>query len=99
MLLMNGYRMNELNSKIQRKRCEMIQHAESYGFTNEITLRSSQELDELINDYLYLDNQVNLEIGHKLKQMALMIRKPFNSKYSAGNQSEDSWGHRSIHVH
>lgn len=45
---MNKLEMEEL---IKQKREQMIQIAQEYGFTNEKTLKSSQELDNLLNKY------------------------------------------------
>lgn len=39
---------------IQFKRDEMIQHAKNFGMADKKTLRASEELDLLINEYLYL---------------------------------------------
>jgi len=41
----------EMEEQIRRKREQMIEIARQYGFTNEKTLKSSQELDKLLNKY------------------------------------------------
>jgi len=41
----------EIELAIKEKREQMIQSARAYGFTNEITLRHSQELDLLLYEY------------------------------------------------
>lgn len=40
--------------KIQFKRDEMIQHAKNHGMADKKTLRASEELDLLINEYLHI---------------------------------------------
>ncbi|MBP3950670.1 aspartyl-phosphate phosphatase Spo0E family protein [Bacillus sp. YZJH907-2] len=35
--------------KIEEKRSEMLSSAKKYGFTSEITVQCSQELDKLLN--------------------------------------------------
>lgn len=53
-----GFKVNseknkqELEEQIKEKREKMIAIAEKYGFTNEKTLKSSQELDRLLNKYM-----------------------------------------------
>jgi stage 0 sporulation regulatory protein len=42
----------DLEEQIKEKRNEMIAIAEKYGFTDEETLKSSQELDMLLNKYM-----------------------------------------------
>jgi stage 0 sporulation regulatory protein len=41
----------EMEEQIKKKREQMIEIAKQYGFTNEKTLKSSQELDNLLNKY------------------------------------------------
>jgi len=41
----------EIETAIRQKREQMIQSANTYGYTNEITLKHSQELDSLLNEY------------------------------------------------
>lgn len=41
----------EMEEQIKQKREQMIAIAKEYGFTNEKTLKSSQELDRLLNKY------------------------------------------------
>lgn len=42
----------DLEEQIKEKREKMIAAAEKYGFTDEETLKSSQELDRLLNKYM-----------------------------------------------
>ncbi|RFU69933.1 aspartyl-phosphate phosphatase Spo0E family protein [Bacillus sp. V59.32b] len=51
---MEGKRIAEVYSEIQIKRFEMIEIAEMYGLTDDNTIRTSQELDQLMNEYHYL---------------------------------------------
>jgi stage 0 sporulation regulatory protein len=41
----------EMEEQIRKKREQMIEIAKQHGFTNEKTLKSSQELDNLLNKY------------------------------------------------
>lgn len=52
---MDRKRIAEVYSQIQIKRFEMIETAEMYGLTDEHTIRTSQELDQLMNEYHYLN--------------------------------------------
>jgi hypothetical protein len=45
-------RMRNLYKEIQRKREKMLNIADDFGLNSMKTLTISQELDELINDYL-----------------------------------------------
>ncbi|WP_409299312.1 Spo0E family sporulation regulatory protein-aspartic acid phosphatase [Peribacillus sp. SCS-26] len=44
--------LKNLQEVIRIKRSELIITAEDYGLTHEQTIKSSQELDKLINEYL-----------------------------------------------
>lgn len=56
--------------QIQEKRERMIDSAKKYGFTSEVTIRFSQELDELIYEY-----QCILKREHARKEKAAFIFK------------------------
>jgi stage 0 sporulation regulatory protein len=64
--------------EIKMKRELMINSAYSQGFTSEITLKYSQELDELINEYQKVMEQIqrpNDDIKFALKQMIMIWPK------------------------
>lgn len=64
--------------EIKSKRELMINCANKHGFTNEETIRYSQELDELINEYQKAIGQSlipNEEIIFSFKQMTLIWPK------------------------
>jgi len=44
-------KMNILSIKIENERAYMISLAEKYGYTSEVVLKISQELDKLIHQY------------------------------------------------
>jgi stage 0 sporulation regulatory protein len=44
-------RAEEMLEEIKAKRERMIEFADKHGFTGEETIKASQELDELINEY------------------------------------------------
>lgn len=46
----------KVSSEIQLKRVELMHLAEMHGINGEETVRTSQELDILINEYLILQN-------------------------------------------
>ncbi|MBD8067429.1 aspartyl-phosphate phosphatase Spo0E family protein [Bacillus sp. PS06] len=48
---MTEYQIGDLRDYISEKRSEMIATATIEGFTSEETIKVSQELDELINQY------------------------------------------------
>ena len=61
--------------EIKDKRELMINCANIYGFTNEETIRYSQELDELINQYQRdygKSSKSNEEVIFSFKQMTLI---------------------------
>jgi stage 0 sporulation regulatory protein len=64
--------------EIKAKRELMINCANKYGFTNDETIRYSQELDELINKYQRAYGKAsrqNEEVIFSLKQMTLIWPK------------------------
>lgn len=48
---MNAKWIAEISSEIEIKRFEMLQFADDFGMADEHTIRASQELDQLINEY------------------------------------------------
>ena len=69
---------DEMIEEIKMKRELMINSAYSQGFTSEITLKYSQELDELINEYQKVMEQIqrpNDDIKFALKQMIMIWPK------------------------
>ncbi|MCM3568124.1 aspartyl-phosphate phosphatase Spo0E family protein [Neobacillus mesonae] len=42
---------SELVALIEKKRAELIQAANTNGYTSSIAIRCSQELDQLLNEY------------------------------------------------
>jgi stage 0 sporulation regulatory protein len=64
--------------EIKLKRELMINSANTQGFTNEMTIQYSQELDELINKYQKVMEQIprpNEEIKFAFKQMIMIWPK------------------------
>lgn len=43
--------------KIEQKRMQMLDFAKKYGFTAEITVKCSQELDKLLNSLQMIPNK------------------------------------------
>ena len=69
---------NEMIEEIKAKRELMINSAYSLGFTSEITIKYSQELDELINEYqkaMEGCSRPNDEIKFTFKQMTMVWPK------------------------
>ncbi|WP_026566265.1 aspartyl-phosphate phosphatase Spo0E family protein [Bacillus sp. UNC41MFS5] len=69
---------NEMIEKIKEKRQLMINSANSLGFTSEVTIKYSQELDELINEYqkaMKGSSRPNDEIKFAFKQMIMIWPK------------------------
>jgi stage 0 sporulation regulatory protein len=69
---------DEMIEEIKMKRELMINSAYSQGFTSEITLKYSQELDELINEYQKVMKQIqrpNDDIKFAFKQMIMIWPK------------------------
>jgi len=68
----------EMIEEIKLKRELMINSANTQGFTNEMTIQYSQELDELINKYQKVMEQIprpNEEIKFAFKQMIMVWPK------------------------
>jgi stage 0 sporulation regulatory protein len=69
---------DEMIEEIKMKRELMINSAYTQGFTSEITLKYSQELDELINEYQKVMEQIqkpNDDIKFAFKQMIMIWPK------------------------
>ncbi|WP_144548705.1 aspartyl-phosphate phosphatase Spo0E family protein [Bacillus sp. X1(2014)] len=69
---------NEMIEEIKEKRQLMINSANSLGFTSEVTIKYSQELDELINEYqkaMEGSSRPNDEIKLAFKQMIMIWPK------------------------
>lgn len=65
-------------NEIQEKRIEMFQLAEMYGMTDELTIRSSQELDVLINEYSYVQDSPIVEAKLSVNNMIIIVQQPFS---------------------
>jgi stage 0 sporulation regulatory protein len=68
----------EMIEKIKAKRELMINSANSLGFTSDITIKYSQELDKLINEYqkaMEGTSRPNDEIKFAFKQMIMIWPK------------------------
>ena len=52
----------EVYADIQNKRLEMIELAQIYGMNSERTVRSSQELDVLMNEYYAIQNYLDRKV-------------------------------------
>ncbi|MFL6555372.1 MAG: aspartyl-phosphate phosphatase Spo0E family protein [Bacillus sp. (in: firmicutes)] len=69
---------NEMIEEIKLKRELMINSANTRGFTSEVTIKYSQELDELINKYqkvMEQSSKPNDEIKFAFKQMIMIWPK------------------------
>ncbi|MEH7501733.1 aspartyl-phosphate phosphatase Spo0E family protein [Neobacillus drentensis] len=69
---------DEMIKEIKVKRELMINSAYTQGFTSEMTIKYSQELDELINEYQKVMDQTsrpNEEIKFAFKQMIMIWPK------------------------
>ena len=72
----------QICSEIQDKRCEMINTASLYGLNHDHTLRLSQQLDQLINEYLVLQHQPHREVIEKRNDMVVVIPKAFYGDFA-----------------
>lgn len=52
----------DICTDIQIKRVEMVELAQKFGINGEETVRSSQELDVLINEYLMIQQKSGIEV-------------------------------------
>ncbi|CAH0264934.1 hypothetical protein SRABI134_03568 [Peribacillus sp. Bi134] len=67
----------EICSEIRMKRWEMMELAKMYGLGHEYTLRQSEQLDKLINEYLILQHHSS-EVRNKREEMVVIVQQPFN---------------------
>lgn len=75
---MDSYNPSEMLDAIKVKRAMMINCANTKGFTSEETIKYSQELDVLINEYQKASQQFsqpNEEVKFAFKQMILIWPK------------------------
>lgn len=54
--------IEDVCTEIQSKRVEMMELAEKFGINGDETVRSSQELDLLINEYLVMQKHSGIEV-------------------------------------
>lgn len=73
---MKSCNVSVISSQIQNKRFEMLHFAELYGLTNQLTLRSSQELDQLMNQY-HAMYQYSKEVRRLVNEMIVIAQPPF----------------------
>jgi stage 0 sporulation regulatory protein len=69
---------NDIIEEIKVKRELMIKSANTFGFTSEETIKYSQELDELINEYHKMMGQASRqseEVRFAFKQMIMIWPK------------------------
>jgi len=74
----HSFSHNEMIEEIKHKRELMIKSANTLGFTSEVTVRYSQELDELINEYHRMTEHETCskeEIKFAFKEMILVWPK------------------------
>lgn len=79
-LYMDSYNPSEMLDEIKVKRAMMINCANKKGFTSEETIKYSQELDVLINEYQRAAQQFsrpNEEVKFALNQMVMIWPKVF----------------------
>ena len=74
---MNSRCAMEICSEIRMKRWEMMELAKMYGIGHEYTLRQSEQLDKLINEYLILQHHSS-EVRNKREEMVVIVQQPFN---------------------
>ncbi|MFP7295919.1 aspartyl-phosphate phosphatase Spo0E family protein [Neobacillus niacini] len=75
---MSGNNPSEMLKEIKSKRALMINCANTKGFTSEETIRYSQELDVLINEYQKASQQLSIpneEIKLAFNQMIMIWPK------------------------
>ncbi|WP_057912295.1 aspartyl-phosphate phosphatase Spo0E family protein [Peribacillus muralis] len=65
-------------SEIRMKRWEMMELAKMYGIGHEFTLRQSEQLDKLINEYLILQHHPSVEVRNQREDMVVIVQEPFN---------------------
>ncbi|KRF67942.1 hypothetical protein ASG99_00225 [Bacillus sp. Soil768D1] len=79
---MNSRSTTEICSEIRMKRWEMMELAKMYGMSHEYTLRQSEQLDKLINEYLILQHHTSVEVRNKREEMVVIVQKPFNDDFT-----------------
>ncbi|WP_221413931.1 aspartyl-phosphate phosphatase Spo0E family protein [Peribacillus simplex] len=77
-VVMNSRCATEICSEIRMKRWEMMELAKMYGLGHEYTLRQSEQLDKLINEYLILQHHSSVEVRNKREEMVVIVQQPFN---------------------
>ncbi len=79
---MNSRGAMEICSEIRMKRWEMMELAKAYGLGHEYTLRQSEQLDILINEYLILQHHSSVEVRNKREDMVVIVQKPFSDDFA-----------------
>lgn len=69
----------------------MVKFADVYGMADKNTIRASQELDQLINEYHDLKYSV-AEVYIKVCQMPMIIQQSFWDMYKDEIKLASSWG-------
>ncbi|MGE6378348.1 aspartyl-phosphate phosphatase Spo0E family protein [Peribacillus muralis] len=77
-VVMNSRGAMEICSEIRMKRMEMMELAKAYGMGHEYTLRQSERLDKLINEYLILQHHSSVEVRNKRENMVVIVQEPFH---------------------
>ena len=67
----------QIRSEIKDKRWEMMNTARLYGLNHDYTLQLSQQLDQLINEYLVLQHHSHIEVEEQRKEMVVVIPGAF----------------------
>lgn len=75
MFLVKKIKLIVLDGKIEAKRVEMINSGLGRGFTDEGTVRVSQELDVLLNKQFYLKKEY-MESKRFIKQLVSKLSSP-----------------------
>ncbi|PLT28962.1 aspartyl-phosphate phosphatase Spo0E family protein [Peribacillus deserti] len=76
---MNSYTLQKMQNDIQLKRSEMMKSARENGLTHELTIENSQELDELINEYLSMEHIEKKEVRLSIQNMVVIIPQCFSN--------------------
>jgi len=58
--------VTRLNEKINNLKNEMYELAQEFGFCHELTVAKSQELDNLLNEWITLQSKTILTEVHKI---------------------------------
>ncbi|MBM7693124.1 hypothetical protein JOC77_002563 [Peribacillus deserti] len=75
---MNSYTLQKMQNDIQLKRSEMIKSARENGLTHARTIENSQELDELINEYLSIEHTEKKEVRLSIQSMVVILPENFS---------------------